>query len=139
MDFLLGVVALRLDSLDHLVRADLAALDPLAQLQHVLGRHRTRQHAVGHDALTLLDLLGDLHLPVPAEERHVAHLAQVHAHRVAGLAGDVRLRVVLGLAVLGLVGGAVLRLRAQRHPLIGVHHLDVHLAEDGHDVVELLR
>ena len=64
-----------------------------------------REHGLAHLALAGLDLLGDRDLFLAREERDAAHLLEVHADRIGGLAGS-----PLGLLGLGLLLGP-LRLR----------------------------
>ena len=58
-----------------------------------------REIARSIGVLAALDALGDLDLALAGEERHRAHLAQVHAHRVVGLVeragGEVELDALL--------------------------------------------
>jgi hypothetical protein len=49
------------------------------------------------DELAALDALGDLDLALAGEQRHRAHLAQVHADRVVGLVERARREVELDL------------------------------------------
>src|SRR5438477_243894 len=94
---------------------------------------------LAHLALAALDLLGDRDLLLAREEGHAAHLLEVHAHRVGGLAGRALGRFLgLGL-LLGPLGlDRLFRLLGQRRLLDCRVDLDVHVAEHRDDVVELL-
>ena len=61
-----------------------------------------REMTLQHRLLAALDALGDLDLALAGEQRHRAHLAQVHADGVVGLVegarGEVELGALLALA-----------------------------------------
>ena len=62
-----------------------AALQVLAQ-RHDLANHDGRaRNGLQHAHLPALDALGDFDFALARQQRHGAHLAQVHAHRVVGL------------------------------------------------------
>ena len=62
----------------------------VAELEDLLDRDRRVEHDLQHAPLAVLDALGDLDLALAREQRDRAHLAQVHAHRVVGLASSRR-------------------------------------------------
>src|SRR5678816_1292393 len=78
----LGLVLV--DVLDDVLDPDLAAAQPLADLEQLLDGDRAVEHGLQHLALAVLDALGDLDLALAGEQGDRAHLAQVHADRVAG-------------------------------------------------------
>ncbi len=129
-------VALFLDDLAH---ANLVLGQLFAEIENVAQRQRIGQDFVDDPILAFFDLLGDLDFALAAEQRHRAHLAQVHAHRIAGLADHVTVDIALSFFLLFLFFGDILARTAERHPLIGVHHFNVHLAKDRHDIVDLIR
>jgi hypothetical protein len=106
----------------------------MPRISRVAGSARNN---AGHDlALAGLDAPRDLDLALARQERHLAHLAQIHAHRIVvahGLHGGRLLRDG-GLLVLDLAQllEAFLRL------LLAAEHLDVHHAEHAVDLVHLL-
>ena len=57
----------------------------LVQAQQLAQHHRVLAQRLVDQPLALLDALGDLDLALAVEQRHGAHLAQVHADRVVGL------------------------------------------------------
>ena len=71
---------------DHqLAHGPLAALELLAHLDDFLRDLRRARDRLDDGQLALLDALGDRHLALAREQRHGAHLAQVHADRVVRL------------------------------------------------------
>ena len=135
----LGRLGLRLVVAEDVPRLDLPAAELLSERQHVLERQVEREHGLAHLALAALDLLGDRDLLLAREEGHAAHLLEVHAHRVGGLAGRALGRFLgLGL-LLGPLGlDRLFRLLGQRRLLDRRVDLDVHVAEHRDDLVELL-
>ena len=87
----------------------------------------------------VFDFLGDLDFALAAEQRHRAHLAQIHAHRIAGLADHVAVDVAVDLFLFFFFFGKLVAGTAERDPLVGVDDFDVHFAEDRHDIVDLVR
>ena len=87
--------------------------------------------------MALLDPLGYLHLSLAREQAHLSHLAQIHAHRIQaaptvfgfGFYGRSALLLLLDL------GSALDQLAL----LLAVHDLNVHVIEDGQDLVQLGR
>ena len=109
-----------------------AALQVLAQ-RHDLANHdgRTRD-GLEHAHLAALDALGDLHLALAGEQRHGAHLAQVHAHRVIGFFQRPRRQVQLDvLALFQLEVLVAVELGA-------VQQVDALGADGGDQVVQIL-
>ena len=80
------------------------------------------------DELAALDALGDRHLALAGEQRHGAHLAQVHADGVVGLVERARREVELH-AVFGPAALAALHRVALAVPLFGVDQVDAGVAE----------
>ena len=110
---------------------------PVAEVEHVLEREVEREDGLAHLALAGLDLLGDRDLLLAGEERDAAHLLEVHADRIGGLA-----RRALGLLGLGrLLGPLGLGRPSRRSSASAVSStrldLDVHVAEHRDDLVEL--
>jgi hypothetical protein len=79
--------------------------------------------------LGVLDPLGDLDLLLAREQRHLAHLLQVHPHRVVE---DVVLRRAR-LLLLGLLLALLVVL-----DLVGLEDLDLEVLQDREDVIDLL-
>ena len=87
--------------------------------------------------LAALDAARDLDFALAREQRHRAHLAQVHADRVVGLVERARRQVELEL--LGPFRRAVDRLDVVAQVfLIGVDDLDARAAERVEQIVELV-
>ena len=134
---LLGLLGVERHELAH---ADLVGVEPPAP-GHDLGEHAGQLgDDVENGLAPLLDAFGDLDLALAGEQRHGAHLAQVHAHRVVGLADGPGRQVQLRTLVLG--GGLVLLAAQAQAPEVrglgGVDQLDVLLAEHDDDVVDLV-
>src|SRR5215813_10768678 len=95
-----------------------------------------------------LDALGDGDLALAREQLHRAHFAQIHAHRIIralgrllglGLGRDLLLDLdQLAALALGLLVGLLARLLAPFARLLGLDHVDAHLAEHGEHVLDLL-
>ena len=81
----------------------LPALQLVADVEDLRHRQPAGEQRAQDFLLALLDALGDLHLALAGEERDRAHLAQVQAHRVVGLAARLVVLVLL-LLLLGLLG-----------------------------------
>ena len=85
----------------------------------------------------LFDLLGDLDLALPAEQRNQAHFPQVHLHRIAGLADrGQEPEDILALAVDPLVRRL---LDDQLFPFVRIDDIDILLAEEHDDIINLIR
>ena len=98
-----------------------------------------------HGLAAGLDALGDGDLALAREQLDRAHLAQIHAHRIVGAVGRLlggglgdggrrALGELAAFALLLLVAVVVGLLR-----LVGLDHVDAHLVEHRHDVLDLLR
>ena len=73
------------ETIHHFIDGHLAGFDGGAQIQHLMdgrGRMRNGLHHFGH---AFFDLTAQLGFLVLIQQRHAAHFAHVHAHRVAGL------------------------------------------------------
>src|SRR4029079_6935992 len=84
------------------------------------------------------DFLGNLDLALSTEKGDGPHLAQVHAHWVARLADDIAVAIEFNFFFLLFFLHEILAGTAQGHPLIGIDDLDVHLAENRHNIVDLV-
>ncbi len=141
--FVLARIVL-LDGLDHVLELDAVLAQLLADVDQLLDGNGHFHQGVEHVLLAELDLLGDHDFPVPVQQRHGAHLAQVHAHRIRAPGGVVGGVLVLGdvdgllfapafLAFGGDAGGNLLAF------LLGIDDDDFQLLEDADDFLELLR
>src|SRR5262249_50134495 len=74
-----------IEVLDDVLDADLAALEVLANRENLGDADARVDDDLEHGAFAGLDPLGDLDLALAREQRDRAHLAQVHAHRIARL------------------------------------------------------
>ena len=121
-----------------LAQQTLVLLRQLVEAQQLAQHHRVLAQRLVDQPLALLDALGDLHLALAVEQRHGAHLAQVHAHRVVGLL--VRGEAEVGGLVLLLVevAGARLQLVAVLVALGPVDDVDAEVGEADVDLVELV-
>jgi len=140
VDLLLDEPVLVLDVVHNALDAQVALLELPAHPDDVLHRGQHAEDGIGDLPLAFLDLLGDLHLLVTAQQRHEAHLPEVHLHRVArpGDAGQQGQQLVL-LFLLGL-GRLIDRfLENDLLSLVGVDDVDVLLPEEHDDLVDLVR
>jgi hypothetical protein len=118
-----------------LSRLHLAAFS-LGHRHHAMQRERHREDLVGHLHLAGFDLLGDRDLFLARQERHAAHLLQIHPHRIRGVPEG----ALFGLRRLDFgLGGLRFGLRFGDEGLFlhGLDDLDVHVAEHRHHAVEL--
>ncbi len=69
----------------HFLDRFFALFEGLSQAAQRQQHHGRAGHGLEHVVLTTLDALGDLYLTLAGEQRHGAHFAQVHAHRIVGL------------------------------------------------------
>ena len=124
---------------DHqLADGALAGAQLLAHVDDGARDGRRARDRLDDGQLAALDALGDLDLALAREQRHGAHLAQVHADGVVGLVeragGEIELRLVAGAAAVGALAEelvlAILLLR--------VDDLDAGVAEGAEQVVQLL-
>ena len=72
------------------------ALNRLGQRQNFANHQRRTRQRLAHRGLAALDALGQLDFAFAREQRHGAHLAQIHAHRIVGLVAEVLDQVQVG-------------------------------------------
>ena len=126
---------------DQLAQDLLVLLGELVQAQQLAQHERVLAQRLVDHPLALLDALGDLDLALAVEQRHRAHLAQVHAHRVVGLLVLVE-REDLAAPRFLLVEVADRRrfdLLAVVVALRAVEDVDLELVEAAVDLVDLVR
>jgi hypothetical protein len=99
-----------------------------------------REDGFAHLALAGLDLLGDRDLFLASEERHAAHLLEVHADRIGGLAGARSATSSRsGASSAAHSASTPSRLLRQRRSLFrGGLDVDVDVAEHRDDLIDLL-
>src|SRR5438874_10257629 len=119
---------------DHdLLDAAHAALQVFAQRQNLADNDRRARNGLEHAQLPALDAFGDLHFTFAGEQRHRAHLAHIHAHRVVGFfqlaRGEIELHLFAGLDI-GLALGR--RLGA------AINNVNALRADGGQQVVQVL-
>ena len=102
----------------------------------LLGDERRARDRLDDGELAALDAPRDLDFAFAREQRHRAHLAQVHADRIVGLVERARRQIELEL--LGAFGRAVDRLVVPQVLLVGVDDLDAGAAEGVEEIVELV-
>src|ERR1035437_7938889 len=147
VDLLLHLLRAFLDALvgdllvveDHqLANRALAGVELVAEMDDPLGDDRRPRDRLDDGELAALDAARDLDFAFAREERHRAHLAQVHPDRVVGLVERPRREVELKL--LGPFARAVddLDIVAQIF-LVRVDDLDAGAAERVEEIVELVR
>src|SRR5215210_4485922 len=97
----LGVERLVRIGVDELAQDALVPDRHLVETQELPQHDRVLAQGLVDQPLALLDPLGDLHLALPVEQRHGAHLAQVHADGVVRLlmAGETELGGLVFLLV----------------------------------------
>src|SRR5262245_18837322 len=115
----------------------LAGVQLIAELDHFLGDERRARDRLYYRQLPALDPPRDLDLALARQERHRAHLAQVHADRIVGLVERARREIELEL--LGAFARPVDRLVVPEVFLVRVDDLDAGAAERVEEVVELVR
>ena len=59
------------------------------QRQNISNHQRRSGQRFAHSGLAALDALGQLDLALTREQRHGAHLAQIHAHGIVGLVAEI--------------------------------------------------
>ncbi len=74
-----------------------AALQVFAQRRNLADHDGRARNRLEHAHLAALDALGDLHFAFARKQRHGAHLAQIHAHRVIGLLQRSRRQIQLNV------------------------------------------
>ena len=108
-----------------------AGLQVVAHLDDLLGDGRRARDRLDDRQLAALDALGDFDLAFARQQRHGAHLAQVHPDRVVRLVEGPRRQV---------------QVHARRRPaslrpelLVRIDHLDAGAAERAEQVVQVVR
>jgi hypothetical protein len=124
------------------MRPSFSALDHSMMALKVIGR---LAQPPDHRVAAGLDALGDRDLALAGEQLDGAHLAQVHAHGIVrAVDGFLLLLDDEGAALaIGIVVQALIRIDLGRRRLVVVRFLvldDVyaHLAQRGHDVLDLI-
>ena len=77
-----------------------AALQVFAQRHNLANHDRRARNRLQHAHLAALNALGDFNFAFAREQRHGAHLAQIHAHRVVGFFQRARRQVELDVFAL---------------------------------------
>ena len=87
---------------DHqLANGALAGLERVAHANHRLGDGGHARDRLDHRELAALDAAGDFHFAFARQQRHGAHLAQVHADGIVGLVERTGREVELGALAFG--------------------------------------
>src|SRR5216684_3864208 len=145
-DLLLHLLGAILDALvgdflvvedDELADRAITAAQLVAEQDHFLGDERRAGNRLDDGELAALDAPRDLDLALARQERHRAHLAQIHADRVVRLVERARREIELHL--LGAFARAVDRFFVAEVFLIGIDDLDARAAKRIEQVVELVR
>ena len=133
---------------DDVAQEDLALVELVAPDDDGLEGERALAQAGDHRLAAGLDALGDRDLALARKQLHRAHFAQIHAHRIIralgrllglGLGRDLLLDLdQLAALALGLLVGLLALLLALFARLLGLDHVDAHLAEHRQDVLDLL-
>src|SRR5215831_15778384 len=139
---LLGEFLLRV--VDQLLDGDQVLAELVAHGADLVEGERGGEDGPRRFVLALLDALGQGDLALAREEGHTTHLAEVEPHGIFRAADGPRSEIdaprLSRLVVVGLgLGGLPGRLRGKTARLGRVHHLDVHGAEEHHDVIELIQ
>ena len=123
---------------DHqLANRPVTGMEAVPELDDVLGDERRARNRLDDGELSALDAAGDFDLALAGEQRHRAHLAEVHADGIVGLVERTGREVELEL--LGALGGPVEAFFVPEILLIRVDDLDAGAAEGIEEVVELVR
>ncbi len=122
---------------DELANRPIAAAQLIAEQDHLLRDQRRAGNRLDDGELAPLDAPRDLDLALAREQRHGAHLAQVHPDRIVGLVQRARRQVELDL--FGPLGGPIDRLLVPQVLLVRVDDLDAGAAERVEQIVELVR
>src|SRR5262249_57758888 len=127
---------------------DLALVELVAPNDDGLGGERILAQADNQRFTTGFDALGNGDLAFARQQLHRAHFAQIHAHRIIralggflglGFGRDLLLDLdQLAALALGLLLGLLALLFALFARLLGLDHVDAHLAEHREDVLDLL-
>ncbi len=125
-----------LAALDFLVEDDavetLAALGKLGREIEVRLRHEAETvDVLLHHLFRFFDALGNLHFLLAGEQRHLAHLLEIHPHRIVE---DVELRLGLLLLFVGVFLAVLETIDLRR-----LDDVDLELAQPHQDVIELVR
>ncbi len=122
---------------DHqLADGPVAGVQLVAELDDLLGDERRARDRLDDGELAALDAPRDLDFALAREQRHRAHLAQVHADRIVGLVERARREIELEL--FGAFGRPVDRLLVAQVLLVRVDDLDAGAAERVEQIVELV-
>ena len=121
---------------DHqLADGALAGAQLIAGDEDALGDGGRARDRLDHRELAALDALGDRHLALAGEQRHRAHLAQVHADGIVGLVEGAGREVELGV----VVRAVAIEVLVAAVGLVRVDDLDAGAAEGVEEIVEILR
>ncbi len=137
---------------DDVAQEDFSVVQFVAPDDDGLERQRAFAQAGDHRLAAGLNAFGNGDFALAREQLDRAHFAQIHAHGIVGALGRLlllghRQRLGLGLDHLGagvllvvvvLVGG-LFGLALLAFGVLGLHHVDAHLAEHRHDVFDLFR
>ena len=121
---------------DQFANRPLAGVQLIPELDDLLGHQRRPGDRLDHRELAALDAPRNLHFALAGEQRHRAHLAQIHAHGIVGLVERAGREVELEL--FGPFGRAVDDLVVAQVFLIGVDDFDTRAAEGVEQIVELV-
>ena len=134
---------------DDVAQEHLSLVELVAPDDDGLERERALAQARDHRLAAGLDALGDGDLALARQQLHRAHFAQIHAHGIVGALGrllglglgrDLLLDLdQLAAFALGFLVGLLALLLAFVGRLLGLDHVDAHLAEHGEDILDLLR
>ncbi len=90
----------------------LAAFDQFRRQFKMRRRDESEAIDVSRDHLFgFLDALGDFHFLLPRQQRHLAHLLQIHPHRIVE---DVELRLRFFLVLLGILFDVLVTIHLRR-------------------------
>ena len=120
---------------DQLADGALAGAQLVAGDEDALGDGRRARDRLDHRQLAALDALGDGHLALAGEQRHRAHLAQVHADGVVGLVEGAGREVELGPVFVAVA----IEVLVAAVGLVRIDDLDAGAAEGVEEIVEILR
>jgi len=140
VNILLDKAVLVLDVVHDTLHTQIARFQLLAHPDKVLHRREHAEDGIGDLPLAFLDFFGDLHFLVAVQERHEAHLAQVHLDRVAGPcpAGKDREQLFFPF-FLGFGDFFDGFLQDDLLTLVCIDDVDVLLPEEHDDLVDLVR
>ena len=121
---------------DQLADRPVAGVQRVAQLDHLARDKRRARNRLDHRQLAALDASRDLDFAFAREQRHGAHLAQVHPDGIVGLVE--RSWREIELELFGAFSRAVDRLVVPHVLLVRIDHLDAGAAKRVEQVVELV-